>query len=68
MNDNGLSDGLFQAFLSWLYQSSDVSVPSDYHARTDRIWKMISFIILIKTIPLPLIILSNEYLPRTCPI
>jgi len=30
---SGLSDGLFQAFLDWLYQSGDIKVPADFHGR-----------------------------------
>jgi len=28
----GLGNGIFQAFIDWLYSSGDISVPADYHA------------------------------------
>ena len=42
MASEGLADGLFSAFLNWLYQSGDINVPKDYHSRNDFIMNMIS--------------------------
>jgi predicted Zn-ribbon and HTH transcriptional regulator len=37
----GLGNGLFNAFIDWLYQSSDISVPSDYHTRCAKVQEML---------------------------
>lgn len=34
---SGLGNGLFQAFLDWIYSSGGISVPTDYHSRCDAI-------------------------------
>lgn len=38
---SGLSDGLFQYFLNWLYSTSEISIPSDFHTRCMRIQEML---------------------------
>ena len=38
---SGFSDGLFSAFLNWLYSSGDISVPSDFHSRCGKIQEML---------------------------
>lgn len=37
----GLGNGMFSAFLDWLYSNSNISVPSDYHQRCYKIQEML---------------------------
>ena len=37
MADSALGSGLFQKFIDWLYVSSEISVPADFHSRCDKI-------------------------------
>ena len=37
----GMPDGLFSAFIDWLYQSGDIKVPADFHSRCSYIQRMI---------------------------
>jgi len=41
MSDNALSNGIFQAFIDWLYSSGDISVPADFHNRCGKIQEML---------------------------
>ena len=41
MADSGLGNGIFQAFIDWLYSSGDISVPSDYHQRCSKVQEML---------------------------
>ena len=41
MNNQGLGEGLFQAFMSWLYSSGEISVPGDYHTRCEKVEYML---------------------------
>src|SRR3989304_7937295 len=41
MSNSGLGNGIFQAFIDWLYSSGDISVPTDYHQRCIRIQEML---------------------------
>lgn len=38
---DGLGNGLFQAFLDWIYSSGDMSVPSEYHSRCAKVQEML---------------------------
>jgi len=38
---DGLGNGIFQAFIDWLYSSGDISVPTDYHDRCDKVQYML---------------------------
>ena len=38
----GLADGLFQAFLNWLYSSGEITVPSDFHLQCTAINEMLN--------------------------
>jgi cation transport regulator ChaB len=37
----GLPNGLFQAFIDWIYSSGDISVPTGYHGRCNKINEML---------------------------
>jgi hypothetical protein len=37
----GLGNGIFQAFIDWLYSSGDISVPADYHTRCGKVQEML---------------------------
>ena len=41
MADSGLGNGIFQAFIDWLYSSGDISVPIDYHSRCAKVQEML---------------------------
>jgi predicted Zn-ribbon and HTH transcriptional regulator len=41
MADSGLGNGLFQAFIDWIYSSGDISVPSNYHQRCIKVQEML---------------------------
>jgi len=41
MANSGLGDGLFSAFINWLYTTGDISVPPDFHSRCEKIKGMI---------------------------
>jgi len=38
---DGLGDGLFQAFLNWLYSSGSLTISSDYHERCNLVRQML---------------------------
>ena len=37
MGNNALGNGLFQEFISWLYSSGDISIPTEFHEQCDKI-------------------------------
>jgi hypothetical protein len=39
--NSGLSNGIFQSFIDWLYSSGDISVPSNFHDRCSKIHDML---------------------------
>jgi len=39
--EEGLGNGIFQAFIDWLYNSGDISVPTDYHQRCAKVQEML---------------------------
>ena len=41
MGNSGMADGLFSAFLNWLYSSGDITVPSDFHTRCEKVQDML---------------------------
>jgi len=41
MVNNGLGNEIFQSFIDWLYNSGDISVPTDYHQRCGKVKEML---------------------------
>ena len=41
MGTAGLANGLFQAFIDWMYSSGDISVPGDFHTRCECVLDML---------------------------
>jgi hypothetical protein len=41
MGESGMGNGIFQAFINWLYSSGDISVPTEYHDRCVKVQEML---------------------------
>ena len=38
---DALGPGVFQAFINWLFSSGDISVPTEYHERCQKVNNML---------------------------